>query len=109
MNRKVEAVGNGVSTVTENQRVIAFPASGSYAEYVVVNENLVFPIPDSISLEQAIASPVVAFTAYMALKQVANVSEKEIVVVHGALGGLGSKYSANCEKLKYNSHWNSTT
>ena len=33
------------------QRVIAFPQNGSYAEYVVANENLTFVLPDEVDFQ----------------------------------------------------------
>ena len=49
------------STFSIGDRVIAFPKNGSYAEYVVANEQLVFKIPDSLPFDQAAAMPTVSF------------------------------------------------
>ena len=46
------------STFSVGDRVIAFPKNGSYAEYVVANEQLVFKIPDSLPFDQAAAMPI---------------------------------------------------
>jgi NADPH:quinone reductase and related Zn-dependent oxidoreductases len=79
-----------VKNLRVGQRVIAFPANGSYAEYVVADEALTFAIPDSISTETAAACPVVSFTSYQLLAKVARLAEGETVLIHAAAGGIGT-------------------
>ncbi len=47
----VERVGSHVKNINPGQRVIAFPQNGSYAEYVVSNENLTFVLPDEVDFK----------------------------------------------------------
>ncbi len=47
----VERVGSHVKNINPGQRVIAFPQNGSYAEYVVSNENLTFVLPDEVDFQ----------------------------------------------------------
>lgn len=84
----VEDGGN--TRFLKGDRVIAFPKAGSYAEYVVASENLVFLLPEQISLEQAAAMPTVSILAYMLLHDIAQVSQADTIVIHGAAGGVGS-------------------
>ncbi|WP_242772189.1 quinone oxidoreductase family protein [Brevibacillus parabrevis] len=86
----IEEVGSEVKNLRVGQRVIAFPANGSYAEYVVADEALTFAIPDSISTETAAACPVVSFTSYQLLAKVARLAEGETVLIHAAAGGIGT-------------------
>lgn len=86
----IEEVGAEVKNLRVGQRVIAFPANGSYAEYVVADEALTFAIPDSISTETAAACPVVSFTSYQLLAKVARLAEGETVLIHAAAGGIGT-------------------
>lgn len=86
----VEAVGPGVSTVGAGMRVAAFPYGGSYAEYFVADQALVFPIPDSLSWETAAALPTVGFMAFALLSRVAGLTAGESVLVHAAGGGVGT-------------------
>ena len=86
----VEAVGNRVSHIREGQRVIAFPHSGTYAEYVTADSDLVFPVPENVALDQAIACPLVTFTARMLLTRVAGLEAGETIVIHAASGGIGT-------------------
>ena len=60
----VERVGSHVKNIHPGQRVIAFPQNGSYAEYVVANENLTFVLPHEVDFQTAAACPIVSFTSY---------------------------------------------
>ncbi|WP_339216275.1 zinc-binding dehydrogenase [Ornithinibacillus sp. FSL M8-0202] len=86
----IDQLGEGVTDLTVGQRVIAFPKTGSYAEYAVASEQLTFPIPDEISLDVAAASPIVAFLSYKLLKDVGRMEAGETVLVHSAAGGVGT-------------------
>jgi NADPH:quinone reductase len=78
------------SKFSVGDRVIAFPKNGSYAEYVVANEELVFKIPDSLPIEQAAAMPTVSFLSYILLHEIGQVNKSDTIVIHSAAGGVGS-------------------
>ena len=78
------------SSFSKGTRVIAFPKGGSYAEYVVANEQLVFRIPDSLSFEQAAALPTVSILSYILLHEIGQVKKSDTIVIHSAAGGVGS-------------------
>ncbi|WP_409290398.1 zinc-binding alcohol dehydrogenase family protein [Peribacillus sp. SCS-37] len=78
------------STFKPGDRVIAFPRSGSYAEYAAANESLVFKIPDDLTLLQAAAMPTVAILAHILLHEIGQVEKSHTIVVHSAGGGAGS-------------------
>ncbi|MFD3450194.1 zinc-binding alcohol dehydrogenase family protein [Microbacteriaceae bacterium 4G12] len=78
------------SIFSKGDRVIAFPKSGSYAEYVVANEQLVFKIPDNLSLEQAATMPTVSILSYILLFEIGQVQKTDTIVIHSAAGGAGS-------------------
>ena len=84
----VEDGGN--TRFQKGDRVIAFPKAGSYAEYVTAKEELVFLLPEGISLEQAAAMPTVSILAYMLLHDIAQVTPADTIVIHSAAGGVGS-------------------
>ncbi|PFR21370.1 quinone oxidoreductase [Bacillus cereus] len=86
----VEQVGSDVKHIRVGQRVIAFPSNGSYAEYVVASENLTFVLPDEVDFTTAAACPVVSFTSYNLLANVARLQQGETVLVHAAAGGVGT-------------------
>ncbi|SLL09246.1 quinone oxidoreductase [Mycobacteroides abscessus subsp. abscessus] len=78
------------SNFSKGERVIAFPKSGAYAEYVVANEQLVFKIPDSLQFEQAASMPTVSILSYMLLYDIGQVKKTDTIVIHSAAGGVGS-------------------
>lgn len=86
----VEEVGSNVKKVKKGDRVFAFPQGGSYAEYIVADELLVFPISDNVSSDVAAACPIVSFTSYSLLHKVANVNKDDTILIHAAAGGIGT-------------------
>lgn len=86
----VEQVGSAVTHIQVGQRVIAFPSGGSYAEYITADENLTFVLPDEIDLTTAAACPIVSFTSYNLLTNVAKLQRGETVLIHAAAGGVGT-------------------
>ncbi|MGG0150679.1 quinone oxidoreductase family protein [Bacillus mycoides] len=86
----VERVGSHVKNIYPGQRVIAFPQNGSYSEYVVANEDLTFVLPDEVDFQTAAACPIVSFTSYNLLANVARLQQGESVLIHAAAGGIGT-------------------
>lgn len=86
----IASVGSNVKNIRVGQKVVAFPKTGSYAEYCVADQHLVYAIPDSVNFEQAAASPTVVFTSYNLLANVARLASGESVLIHGASGGIGT-------------------
>jgi len=78
------------SSLSIGDRVIAFPTNGSYAEYVVAHEHLVFKIPDSLSFKQAATMPTVSILSYILLHEIGQVRQSDTIVIHSAAGGVGS-------------------
>jgi NADPH:quinone reductase len=87
----VDAVGSGVKKVKAGDRVYtAKTISGAYAEYALTLEDQAQKLPANITFDQGAAIWVPYGTAYHALKQEAKGRAGEIVLVHGASGGVGS-------------------
>lgn len=86
----VDAVGEQVQDIHIGQRVIAFPANGSYSEYVVSTDALTFVIPDNIDFTTAAACPTVSILSYKLLNDVARLQKGETVLIHAAAGGVGT-------------------
>lgn len=86
----VRALGQGVSAARVGDRVMALLAGGGYAEQVAVNEQLILPVPESLSLEQAAAVPEAFLTASEALFGLGRLMPGEWVLVHAAASGVGS-------------------
>ncbi|MDP6451994.1 MAG: alcohol dehydrogenase catalytic domain-containing protein [SAR202 cluster bacterium] len=63
--------------------------NGGFAEYIVLPERCLIPLPNGVSVEQASIVACPMGVALQALKDVARVREGETVLVTGAGGGLG--------------------
>jgi NADPH:quinone reductase-like Zn-dependent oxidoreductase len=85
----VDAVGPGVTSAHEGDRVVALTRFGGYADRVVVPAPLTFRIPEELSDAEAAAVPVTYLTGAIALYRMAAVRAGETVLVHNAGGGLG--------------------
>ena len=85
----IDAIGSGVTTHREGDRVVALTRFGGYADRVVVPATFVFPMPDGLDDAAAAAIPVNYLTALIALHRMANVTAGETVLIHGAGGGVG--------------------
>jgi NADPH2:quinone reductase len=86
----VAAVGSAVTRFKPGDKVIAAAGTGAFCEQIAANENGVFPMPDTLSFEQAAGISVTYFTSYYALKQRANLQPGETLLVLGAAGGVGT-------------------
>lgn len=88
----VEEVGEGVTEFAPGDSVYAraIPGrDGAYAEYVAVPASEVAAKPKSLDHLHSAAIPHVILTAWQALIEMANVSEGQTVLIHGAAGGVG--------------------
>ena len=87
---RVVGVGQGVERIRVGQRVLTLVEFGCYAEKLLVSEDLVMELPDSISYEDAAASGLVYSTAHFGLLRRGQLKEGETVLITGAGGGVGS-------------------
>ena len=84
---RVAPAGSGLSV---GDRVAAFPFLGGFAEQVVCDPSLVFPLPDGVTFDQGAALPMNYLTCHFALRHRGRLAEGEKVLVHGAAGGIGT-------------------
>lgn len=86
----VLSTGKDVQRVKAGDRVyIAGSISGAYAEQSLCRESQVHLLPKNVSFQQGAAIGVPYATAFRALFQKAHALPGEIVLVHGATGGVG--------------------
>ncbi|MER7072276.1 NADPH:quinone oxidoreductase family protein [Terrabacter sp. NPDC000476] len=78
------------SAVQPGDRVAAFPVLGAFAETVAVPEAMVFPLPDGLSFATGAALPMNYLTVHFALTRRGQLERGEVVLVHGAAGGIGT-------------------
>lgn len=86
----VEETGEGVTGISEGDRVCTLLDGGGYAEYVTADQNMIMKIPDNLSFEQAAAIPEVFLTAWQALYWLAGLKENESVLIHAGASGVGT-------------------
>jgi NADPH2:quinone reductase len=82
-------LGGEVAGTVDGERVVALLDTGGYAELAVAPAERVFPIPDGLSDEAALALLVQGLTAWHLFRTSAKLAEGESVVVHSAAGGVG--------------------
>lgn len=86
----IEALGDDVQGFDVGQRVVGSCSGGAMADYVVVPSAGLFPCPDGISPEQAVAMLVQGVTAIHCLDDAGRIQEGETVLIHAAAGGVGT-------------------
>jgi acyl transferase domain-containing protein/NADP-dependent 3-hydroxy acid dehydrogenase YdfG/acyl carrier protein len=84
----VTAVGPGVTRFRPGDRVTGFVVH-AFASHVVADQNLVWHLPDAADLVTAATMPVALLSAHYGLRYLARLAEGEVVLVHGAAGGVG--------------------
>ena len=86
----VEQVGSDVNEFKPGDRVYtAGTISGTYAEFALCKAEQAHPLPANVSFAQGAAMGTPYATAYRGLFQRAEAKPGEIVLVHGASGGVG--------------------
>ena len=89
----VEAVGEGVSGFAPGDEVYGCAGGladlqGSLAEYMLADAKLIAHKPETLSMREAAALPLVGITAYEGLQR-AHTHKDQKVLVHGGTGGVG--------------------
>ncbi len=95
----IELAANGEPT---RRRVMGYTQWAAFAEKTVANRNLVWPVPENWTAEQAAAFPVNFFTAYFAYWKAGLIVQKDgsenvqangkpaRVLIHAVAGGVGT-------------------
>ena len=91
----VEAVGPAVTRFKKGDRVWGsnqglLGRQGASAEYAAVDEAWLYPTPQGITSEAAVAVALVGITAHLGLVRDAKLKAGEILFVNGGTGGVGS-------------------
>src|ERR687896_333027 len=82
--------GNDPRIPGKDYRILGLPDDGTFAQFVKVPADSVFPKPSHLSHEEAAAIPLAALTAYRALVTRGEVKEGETVVVPGIGSGVAT-------------------
>ncbi|WP_329599701.1 NADP-dependent oxidoreductase [Streptomyces pseudovenezuelae] len=89
----VTRVGSAVRDFKAGDEVFARPRDlriGGFAEFIAIDQDDVAPKPESLTLEEAAAVPLVALAAWQILVDRARVKPGQKVLIHAGAGGLGS-------------------
>jgi len=87
---RVVVLGEGTRRYKLLDAVCALVPGGGYAEYCVVHESNVLPVPEGLSLVAAAALPETYFTVWVNLFGRAALEAGETVLVHGGASGIGT-------------------
>ncbi len=86
----VEAVGADVRNCRTGDRVYTSAQGAAYAQKIVVEQSRAYPMPERITFVEAACVGVPAATAYRALFQRGDAQAAQVVLIHGATGGVGT-------------------
>lgn len=88
----VKEIGKKVTAFQPGDKVFTRPKTnptGTYAEYVAVEEDLVCSLPKNCSFNEAAAVPLTGQTAWVALVEISRIKKGDRVLIHGGSGGVG--------------------
>jgi NADPH2:quinone reductase len=85
----VRTIGGAVSRVKPGDRVLAVVDSGAFAQQAVARDADVFPIPPGMDFAAAAGFAIAYGTSHGALRWRADLQPGEVLLVHGAAGGVG--------------------
>lgn len=97
----VEATGKNVTKFKTGEKVFAVTRFGGYTSHLIASEDLVFHLPQNLTMEQAAGFPAVYLTAYHALFQNVVIPSKARVLIHSAAGGVGSALLQLCRTKNF--------
>lgn len=90
---EIVEVGQKVKDYHVGDRIFARPETtryGTYADYTIVDSNLLAPVPESIAFTEAAAVPLAGLTALQALFDHGSLKAGEKVLIHAGAGGVGT-------------------
>jgi len=90
----IEAVAPDISSFQEGDEIYGCAgglkgSGGALAAYMLVDAKLIAKKPKSLSMIEAAALPLVSITAWDGLFKKANLTNKNTILIHGGVGGVG--------------------
>jgi NADPH:quinone reductase-like Zn-dependent oxidoreductase len=86
----VDRLGARVSGIEPGQIIAALPIRGVYADFVCLPQHELVPVPSGLDASEAVCLVLNYVTAYQMLHRSAKVRQGQRVLIHGAVGGIGS-------------------
>lgn len=87
---EIAEVGSAVQGWRAGDRVCSLLAGGGYAEYAVSDANMLLPVPEHMTFEEAAAIPEVFYTAFVNLFLEAGLEKGQRVLIHAGASGVGT-------------------
>ncbi len=87
---EVAALGDGASRWKVGDKVCALVPGGGYAEYALVDETNVLPVPNGFSYVEAAALPETFFTVWHNVFERGALKAGETMLIHGGTSGIGT-------------------
>jgi NADPH:quinone reductase-like Zn-dependent oxidoreductase len=94
----VRQVGANVVHFKPGDRVLAL-TNKTYAELVAVDDSDVTHVPDGVDLVDAAAIPLISLTGDQLVRIATNVRKGQVVLITGALGGVGRAAVHSAKKI----------
>jgi NADPH2:quinone reductase len=85
----VAAVGDGVTSLAVDDRVVTAAGAGAYAEFTTAPAHLTAHVPSNVSLDVAASALLKGMTTHYLIKSVYPVQAGDAVLVHAGAGGVG--------------------
>ena len=85
----ISEIGKSVKNLKVGDRVMAVTGHGAFAEEICVPEDKITLVPENMDFITAASMSLTYGTSSYALFQRANIKENDVVLIHGATGGVG--------------------
>ncbi|MEM7182585.1 MAG: zinc-binding dehydrogenase [Spirochaetota bacterium] len=82
-------LGKNVKGFSKGQKVMGVTRFGAYTSHLNVQQDYIYPLPESWSFAEGAAFVVQGLTAFYALVELGNLQKGQSVLVHSAAGGVG--------------------
>jgi acyl transferase domain-containing protein len=94
----ITRLGKDVHSLCVGQRVVVFE-KGTFANRIQATTERVFPLPASMTFEEAATLPAVYLTSIYSLFYLANLQKGQRVLIHSASGGVGIASIQLCQYM----------
>jgi len=88
----VVSIGENVKSIKTGQTVAALTKTGGYAEYIMLPESELVPVPDGLDESEAVSLVLNYVTAWQMLHRAVTLKKNDSVLIHGAAGGVGTAF-----------------
>jgi NADPH:quinone reductase len=86
----IDALGDGVTSWSRGDRVVALLPGGGYAQYAIADAGSVLPVPAPLSFNEAAGLPETVLTVWNNVFEMGRLQPGETFLVHGGASGIGT-------------------